>query len=121
MPRVTMHLRSCGCVAFLKERQGSSLVEFAIVLPVLILLMVGAIDLGKAYFLGIQVASAAQAGRCLWRYKLHRYGGYGHSSQAECAFCAVDDDSRHLRLRMPRRQRIRLHRAPAIRRVRRTC
>ena len=44
------------------ETSGSSLVECAVVLPVLILLMVGAIDFGRAYFIDIQVASAAQAG-----------------------------------------------------------
>ncbi len=47
---------------FLKEQRGSSLLECAIVLPLLILLLVGAIDFGRAYFLSIQVASAAQAG-----------------------------------------------------------
>ena len=47
---------------FLNEKSGSSLVECAVVLPLLILLMVGAIDFGRAYFISIQVASAAQAG-----------------------------------------------------------
>ena len=62
MRRASTFLVHRGCWAFFDDRQGSSLVECAVVLPVLILLMVGAIDFGKAYFLSIQVASAAQAG-----------------------------------------------------------
>jgi Flp pilus assembly protein TadG len=56
------HLRRCRLLTFLKDRKGSSLVECAVVLPVLLLLMVGSIDFGRAYFISIQVASAAQAG-----------------------------------------------------------
>jgi Flp pilus assembly protein TadG len=41
---------------------GSSLVEFAMVLPLLLLLVLGAIDFGRAYYLSIEVANAARAG-----------------------------------------------------------
>lgn len=46
----------------LRERDGNSLVECAIALPVLVLLLVGVVDFGRAYFIDIQVASAARAG-----------------------------------------------------------
>jgi Flp pilus assembly protein TadG len=48
--------------AWLKEERGASLVEMAVVLPVLGLLLLGAIDFGRAYYLGIEVQSAAEAG-----------------------------------------------------------
>src|ERR1700712_5471655 len=46
----------------LYAEQGSSLVELAILLPMLMFLLVGAADFGKAYYLTIEVASAAEAG-----------------------------------------------------------
>jgi Flp pilus assembly protein TadG len=41
---------------------GSSLLEFAIVLPVLLVLLIGLIDLGRAAYFGILTANAARAG-----------------------------------------------------------
>lgn len=46
----------------LRGEQASSLVELAAMLPVFMLLLVGAVDFGRAYYLAIQVAGAAQAG-----------------------------------------------------------
>lgn len=43
-------------------RRGQSLVEFAIVLPVLLLLVAGAIDLGRAYFGAINLENAVKEG-----------------------------------------------------------
>jgi len=43
-------------------RRGQSLVEFAITLPVLLLLVMGGIDLGRAYFTTIAVENAAKEG-----------------------------------------------------------
>lgn len=43
------------------ERGGAAL-EFAVVLPVLLLLGIGVADFGRAFFTGITVASAARAG-----------------------------------------------------------
>jgi Flp pilus assembly protein TadG len=40
---------------------GGSLVELALLLPVFMLLLLGALDLGRAYYLAIEVAGAAQA------------------------------------------------------------
>jgi Flp pilus assembly protein TadG len=44
------------------DEQSSSLVELALVMPMLVLLMVGAIDFGQAYYVSIEVTSAAEAG-----------------------------------------------------------
>ncbi len=41
---------------------GSSLIEVAAALPFLLLMLVGAVDFGQAYYVGIEVGSAAAAG-----------------------------------------------------------
>ena len=41
---------------------GTSLVEVALVMPFLLLLLLGAIDFGRAYYLAMEVAGAAHAG-----------------------------------------------------------
>jgi Flp pilus assembly protein TadG len=45
-----------------KANHGAALVELALLLPVLMLLVVGAIDFGRAYFVYLEVVSAAHAG-----------------------------------------------------------
>jgi len=45
-----------------KKRSGQSLVEFAFALPVLLLLLLGIIDLGRAFYIREQVSDAARAG-----------------------------------------------------------
>jgi Flp pilus assembly protein TadG len=53
-------------VAWLKSifgsEDGSSLVETALAVPVILALMVGVVDLGRAYYLAMEVAGAAHAG-----------------------------------------------------------
>lgn len=44
-----------------KEKSGQSLVEFAFALPVLLLLLLGMLDLGRAFFIREQVSDAARA------------------------------------------------------------
>ena len=44
-----------------KRRSGQSLVEFAFALPVLLLLLLGIIDLGRAFYVREQVSDAARA------------------------------------------------------------
>jgi Flp pilus assembly protein TadG len=44
------------------EEQGSALIEFAVMLPMLAILLTGAVDLGRAWYFDIEVASAAEAG-----------------------------------------------------------
>jgi Flp pilus assembly protein TadG len=46
----------------LKSERGASLVELALVLPLLMLLLMGAIDFGRAYYLAMEVSGAAHAG-----------------------------------------------------------
>lgn len=48
--------------AFCKAKDGAALVELAAVIPVLLLVLFGAIDLGRAYYVGLEVANAAHAG-----------------------------------------------------------
>lgn len=45
-----------------REDRGTSLVETAVLMPVLMLLFVGTIDFGRAYYSAIEVNSAAEAG-----------------------------------------------------------
>ncbi len=45
-----------------REEDGTSILETALVLPVLLLMLVGAVDLGRAYYTAIEVNSAAHAG-----------------------------------------------------------
>ncbi len=45
-----------------RKAAGQSLVEFALMLPVLLLLIVGSLDLGRAYFTYISVINAAREG-----------------------------------------------------------
>jgi Flp pilus assembly protein TadG len=45
----------------LRGEQGASLVELALVMPLLMLLLVGAIDFGRAFYLEIEIAGAAHA------------------------------------------------------------
>ena len=49
-------------LAVLCPEAGASLVEFALLLPFLCLLLLGVIDFGRAYYLGIEVRNAAHAG-----------------------------------------------------------
>jgi Flp pilus assembly protein TadG len=50
------------CWHRLWEDDGSQLVELALVLPLLLLILAGSIDFGRAYFVAIKVSSAAEAG-----------------------------------------------------------
>ena len=45
-----------------KADHGASLVELALVTPILFLLLMGAVDFGRAYYVGLEVADAAHAG-----------------------------------------------------------
>lgn len=46
----------------LGQTEGSSFIELALLLPFLLLLFVGAVDLGRLYFMCVEVTGAAQAG-----------------------------------------------------------
>jgi Flp pilus assembly protein TadG len=47
---------------FIGSKRGQSLAEFALILPVLVLLMLGAIDFGRVFFAYISVTNAARNG-----------------------------------------------------------
>lgn len=53
-----MHRQSC----FHREQSGQSLVELAIILPVLILILVGIMDLGRVFYAQIVITNAAREG-----------------------------------------------------------
>jgi Flp pilus assembly protein TadG len=46
---------------FIRDERGASLVEMAALLPLFLLLLFGAIDFGRAYYLTTEVAGAAHA------------------------------------------------------------
>jgi Flp pilus assembly protein TadG len=48
--------------AFRRTDAGGAALEFAVVIPVLVLLGIGVVDFGRAFFTGIAVANAARAG-----------------------------------------------------------
>ena len=49
-------------ISRLKKDDGGSLVELALTLPLLLLLLFGAVDFGRAYYLAMEIAGAAHAG-----------------------------------------------------------
>jgi Flp pilus assembly protein TadG len=48
--------------SFLKSERGTSVIEFAIIMPVLIFLVIGIIDVGRGMYFGIVAQNAARAG-----------------------------------------------------------
>src|SRR5215471_11655962 len=46
----------------LRSQSGASLLEFALLLPVLLLLLLGVIEIGRYAYVGILVGNAARAG-----------------------------------------------------------
>jgi Flp pilus assembly protein TadG len=54
--------KAAGIRAILEGEAGQNLVEFAVVTPVLLLLLVGAVEVGRLAYLGMLVQNAARAG-----------------------------------------------------------
>jgi Flp pilus assembly protein TadG len=48
--------------ATVRREEGSSIMEVALTAPLLLLLLAGAVDIGRGYFYAIEVSSAAEAG-----------------------------------------------------------
>ena len=46
----------------IQDESGFSIIEVAMVLPVYILLLVGAVDFGRGYYMAIETSAAAEAG-----------------------------------------------------------
>ncbi len=55
-------MRHNNAFSVLSGEHGGSLVELALTLPLLFLLLLGAIDFGRAYYLAMEIAGAAHAG-----------------------------------------------------------
>jgi Flp pilus assembly protein TadG len=45
-----------------KRTRGQAMTEFALIMPMLVFLMLGATDLGRAFYLGIEMTGSARAG-----------------------------------------------------------
>jgi TadE-like protein len=45
-----------------RRRRGQAVVEFAMILPLLVLIMLGSADLGRAYYLKLEMSGASRAG-----------------------------------------------------------
>jgi Flp pilus assembly protein TadG len=67
----------------LRDERGASLVELAFVLPLFPLLLFGAIDFGRAFYLSIELAGAAQAAAA--------YGSQSPTDTAGIQVAAQDD------------------------------
>lgn len=48
--------------SFYRRDEGAIVVEFALVIPVLVLLLIGAVDFGRLAVVGVAISSAAKAG-----------------------------------------------------------
>lgn len=68
---------------FLADECGASLVEMAVLLPLFMLLLFGAIDFGRAYYLTIEIAGAAHAAAV--------YGSQNPTDTAGMTTAAQDD------------------------------
>ena len=67
----------------LRDEQGASLVELAFVLPLFPLLLFGAVDFGRAFYLSVEVVGAAQAAAA--------YGSQNPTDIAGMQNAALDD------------------------------
>lgn len=55
-------MSSCNVSRVLRNTEGSNLIELALALPVLLLILAAGVDLGEAFYTGIQLSAAAQSG-----------------------------------------------------------
>jgi Flp pilus assembly protein TadG len=53
--------KGCGKTLF-KDGNGQSMVEFALILPLMVLIIAGIFDLGRAFFASITITNAAREG-----------------------------------------------------------
>ena len=60
-----------------RSERGSSLVEVAVVLPVLLVMLVGAADLGRAFYMAMELTAAARAGA--------QFGGVSQTNSLDAA------------------------------------
>jgi Flp pilus assembly protein TadG len=55
-------MKSIQRILLIQSEYGSSLVEMAVIMPVLLLILFGAVDFGRAYYLSIELGGASRAG-----------------------------------------------------------
>ena len=67
----------------LRGEHGSSLLELALVMPLFLLLLFGAVDFGRAFYLAIEIAGAARSGAM--------YGTMNPTDTTGMATAAQDD------------------------------
>jgi Flp pilus assembly protein TadG len=67
----------------LRNEDGASLVELSLVFPIFVLLLLGSVDFGRAYYLSTEVAGAAHAGAL--------YGARNPTDTAGMTTAAQDD------------------------------
>ena len=48
----------------IKKEKGQSLVEFALLLPILLIILIGVVDLGRMYYAYVVITDAAAEGPC---------------------------------------------------------
>jgi Flp pilus assembly protein TadG len=70
-------------IDLLRNEHGSSLVELAFTLPLLLLLLMGAVDFGRAFYMAVEVVGAAHAGA--------EYGAQNPTDTAGMKIAAQDD------------------------------
>ena len=58
-----------------RREQGQSLAEFALVLPIVLLILAGVLDLGRAYFSYVAVTDAAAEGAAYASLHPEDFGG----------------------------------------------
>ena len=77
----------------LRSERGQSLVELALVLPLLILLLAGVADLGRAFFSYIQITNAAREGaRAASRLSCYRLDTTQQAAYADRVRQAIQDE-----------------------------
>lgn len=59
---MTRNRTSALCRAFLRSRAAGPIVEFALVVPMLLILVMGVVDFGRAYFIRNSLVSAVREG-----------------------------------------------------------
>jgi len=68
--------RGATVTAIRKDRQsGSSLIELAVILPLLLVALLGAVDVGRAYYQSLVLCNAARAGA--------QYGAYSNETMTD--------------------------------------
>lgn len=76
-----------------RDQRGQGLVEFALLLPMLMLLMLGAVDFGRAMYAVVAVNNAAYNG-AVWAAQYLKYGTVGTPScGSSTAYCCPTNNN----------------------------